>query len=71
MIPKGVTKIEKFAFSACIRLKEVTLPVGVNEIYKNAFDGCDALESIYVPAKKTDYYKKRLPKRLHSLIVEL
>lgn len=35
------------------------------------FYNCNALEKIYVPAKKTDYYKRRLPERLHSLIVEL
>jgi hypothetical protein len=26
---------------------------------------------INVPAKKADYYKKRLPEKLHSIIVEL
>ena len=71
VIPKGVKKIEDSAFSSCTALTTVTLPVGVNKFHDTSFDECKALTTIYVPAKKTDYYKQRLPKELHSLIVEL
>ena len=71
VIPKGVKKIEGYAFSGCTALTTVTLPVGANKFDYTSFDECKALTTIYVPAKKTDYYKQRLPEELHSLIVEL
>jgi hypothetical protein len=43
----------------------------MKKIHETAFDGAGQLQAIYVPAKKTEYYKKRLPEKLHSLIVEL
>ena len=69
-IPKGVKKIEEFAFKGCAALTTVTLPVGVNKFDNTSFYECKALTTIYVPAKKTDYYKQRLLKISH-LIVEL
>ena len=71
VILKGVKKIEEYAFSDCTALTTITLSIGVNKINEGVFTGCKALTTIYVPAKKTDYYKQRLPKELHSLIVEL
>ena len=49
----------------------MTLGVGIKKISEEAFKGCSMLRTINVPAKKADYYKKRLPEKLHSLIVEL
>ena len=71
VIPKGVKKIESVAFYICSNLTTITLPAGVNKIAEDAFTRCDQLTTIYVPAKKTDYYLQRLPKALHSKIVEL
>ena len=47
------------------------LGFGIKKISEEAFKGCTMLRTINVPAKKADYYKKRLPEKLHSLIVEL
>lgn len=47
------------------------IPDSVTIIGRSAFEGCAGLKSIQVPAKKTAYYKKRLPEKLHGLIVEL
>ena len=54
----------------------MTLGAGIRKLFADvedwcAFDGCTSLKTINVPAKKADYYKKRLPEKLHSLIVEL
>ena len=38
--------------------------------YAPPFDGCDNLKAIYVPEKNVEYYKKRLPSKMHWLIVE-
>ena len=70
-IPSSIKEIEDYAFQGCISLETITLGTGVNKISEDAFDSYDALKAIYVPAKETDYYKKRLPEKLHSLIVEL
>ena len=52
-------------------IETVTLPAGINKIDEDAFKDCPALKTINVPAKKGDYYRKRLPEKLHGLIVEL
>jgi hypothetical protein len=52
-------------------LETITLGAGIKKIEADAFDGCTGLKTINVPAKKADYYKKRLPEKLHSIIVEL
>ena len=70
-IPSSVKNIGTDAFRSCESLETITLGAGINKISEYAFYSYDALKTIYVPAKKTDYYKKRLPEKLHSLIVEL
>ena len=50
-------------------LDSVTLGAGIKKIDERNFD--DSVKVINVPAKKTDYYKKRLPEKLHGIIVEL
>jgi hypothetical protein len=47
----------------------VTLGAGIKKIDERNFD--DSVKVINVPAKKADYYKKRLPEKLHGIIVEL
>lgn len=71
VIPDSVLVIDDFAFGNCKSLETVTLGTSVVKIKSDAFFNCPALKTIYVPAKKADYYKERLPKELHSLIVEL
>jgi hypothetical protein len=66
-----IKMIEEHTFESCTALESITLPAGVKEIYDNAFDGCTSIKAINVPAKKKDYYVKRLPEKLHSLIVEI
>ena len=67
----SVKKIEDETFSGCEDLEEVTLAAGINKIEDWAFHKCSKLSRINVPAKKADYYKKRLPEKLHELIVEM
>ena len=67
----SVKKIEDETFSECEDLEEVTLAAGINKIEDWAFHKCSKLSRINVPAKKADYYKKRLPEKLHELIVEM
>ncbi len=57
-------------FSYCSALETLTLGTGIKKIDADNFDGLN-LKVINVPAKKADYYKKRLPEKLHGLIVEL
>jgi hypothetical protein len=66
----GPVKLLEGTFAGCTALETVTLGTGIKEFYR-AFAGCTSLKTINVPAKKADYYKKRLPEKLHSLIVEL
>ena len=46
ILPKGIEKINDYAFKDCIALKEVKLPNTLKYIGSNAFCGCDALEKI-------------------------
>ena len=69
IIPKGVTEIERWAFSDCTSLTSVVIPESVIAIGGNTFRGCAALKAIYVPVEKKDYYIQSLPGELHSLIV--
>ena len=72
VVIKGpVAQIDDKAFIDCAALKTIEFPAGIKKIGKEAFKGCTALKTINVPAKKASYYKKLLPKKLHSLIVEL
>jgi hypothetical protein len=67
----AVSKLEMGLFWDCTSLETVTLGVGIKKIEADVFDGCTSLKTINVPAKKADYYKKRLPEKLHGIIVEL
>ena len=49
IIPEGVKKIEKNAFSDCYNLQEIIIPEGVEEIGENAFAACDELKSVTIP----------------------
>ncbi len=48
-VPEGVQKIESYAFSMCVNLKEIYLPNSLKSIENHAFYGCDSLESIKIP----------------------
>ena len=69
VIPKGVTKIEDYAFGGCTSLTTVILSsFSVGEIGKDTFNGCSALTTIYVSADMVDHYKSLLPVYLHGKI---
>ena len=70
IFPNSVTRIESQAFFGCESLTCIDIPESVTEIGDMAFSFCP-LKTINVPAKKASYYKKLLPKKLHSLILEL
>lgn len=48
-IPKGISKIRKYAFKECLTLVSVTIPDTVAEIGENAFTGCTNLKSVTIP----------------------
>jgi len=52
-IPNGVTVIEKNAFEACLKLKEIYIPKSVVRIGKAAFANCSAITRITVPSSVT------------------
>ena len=54
IIPKGVTKIYKEAFSRCRELESVTIPEGVTEIGKCAFYKCTNLKTVTIPEGVTE-----------------
>jgi len=49
IIPKGVTKIEKYAFSHCHKLSSILIQDSVIEICAESFYMCDGLTSIVIP----------------------
>ncbi len=49
VIPKGVTRIENWAFWGCKSLRSVHIPVGVTKIGDGAFYGCESLISVIIP----------------------
>ena len=49
VIPEGITKISKEAFSNCDSLKSVIIPEGVTKIADSAFRDCPSLSSIVIP----------------------
>ena len=58
-IPKGVTKIGRWAFEGCTGLTSVTIPEGVTEIGRHAFYGCKKL-TIHAPAgSAAEQYAKK------------
>ena len=86
-IPDTVTKIGDCVFSSCGGVKTATVLAPLKKLelnyskvletltlgtgIKKLVIDATSLKVINVPAKKADYYKKRLPMRLHPLIVEL
>ena len=49
IIPKGITKIEEYAFCNDTSLECVVIPIGVTEIGERAFYDCANLTSIVIP----------------------
>ena len=48
-IPKGVYKIDEYAFSGCTSLTSIALPDGVLFIANYAFEGCSSLRTVSLP----------------------
>lgn len=48
-VPKGVQKIEKFAFRECNNISQIELPESVKELGEGAFIGCCELQKINLP----------------------
>lgn len=53
IIPHGVTKIRREAFSACTSLTSIEIPNSVTKIGDSAFAGCKSLTSIKIPNSVT------------------
>lgn len=71
-IPKGITSIPMCFFDPAYEtLTSLVFPTGLSGLPKGVFDSLESLQAIYVPAKKSDYYKKRIPEKLHPIIIEL
>ncbi len=49
VIPEGVKRIERWAFSQCVNLKEISLPVSLEVMGYGIFQDCMSLESITIP----------------------
>ena len=49
VIPEGVKRIERWAFSQCINLKEISLPVSLESMGYGMFNDCMSLESVTIP----------------------
>ncbi len=54
-IPRGVTVIDRYAFSSCRVLRSVTIPDSVNTIGTSAFSYCSSLVSINVDSNNRAY----------------
>lgn len=54
VIPKGLSKIDAFAFSGCKWITSVIIPDGVTEIGIGAFRDCIRLASIVIPSSVTE-----------------
>ena len=49
-IPKGVRKINNFAFQGFSEIKKITIPNTVTEIGKSSFEGCSLLKKVTIPS---------------------
>lgn len=49
VIPEGVKRIEPYAFSHCINLKEISLPASLEAMGYGMFKDCMSLESVNIP----------------------
>ena len=52
-IPNSITRIEKLAFSECLKLKSINIPYGITYIGDEAFYSCESLTSIIIPDSVT------------------
>ena len=55
VIPKGITEIDKYAFSDCLGLTSIVIPEGVTSIDWGAFSGCKNLVSVSLPESLTSW----------------
>ena len=53
VLPDGITKIDKFAFSDCSGLTNIVIPNSVKVIADYAFSCCTGLTSIVIPDSVT------------------
>ena len=53
VLPDGITKIDKFAFSDCSGLTNIVIPNSVKVIADYAFSDCRSLTSINIPGSVT------------------
>ncbi|MDE6158911.1 MAG: leucine-rich repeat domain-containing protein [Bacteroidaceae bacterium] len=49
VVPEGVKRIERWAFSHCINLKEISLPASLESMGYGMFNDCMSLESVTIP----------------------
>lgn len=49
VLPEGIEKISKYAFSGCSNLKDINLPDSVKTISNYAFNKCTSLDTITIP----------------------
>ena len=52
-IPNSVTRIERLAFSECLKLKSINIPYSITYIGNEAFYACESLTSIIIPDSVT------------------
>jgi len=55
VIPKGITEIDKHAFSDCLGLTSIVIPEGVTGINSSAFSNCENLVSVSLPESLTSW----------------
>ena len=65
-IPNSITRIERLAFSECLKLKSINIPYGITYIGNDAFYGCESLTSIIIPDSVT-YIGERCFQYCYSL----
>jgi hypothetical protein len=54
-IPEGISCIENYAFSNCLKLNSITIPESLYQINGFAFQGCDNLEYVYGKYATSDH----------------
>lgn len=68
IIPEGVSKIEKSAFSYHRNITEITIPKSVCKIGKYAFSGCNNIKKITILGKITDWDKSVFPDCMAGIV---
>ena len=73
VIPKNVSKIDKYTFSGCSSLKSVVMHSNIIEIDVCAFEGCSSLQSITLPDSITTIRKEAFKncKSLKSITIPI